>query len=169
MTVWTVLGSGPSMRQELVDYVHGKCQTVAVSDTYRLAPWADAIVSHDAVWWDVHTEAWKLAGRKFSGRPHPAVELLPFDVAYLGGINSGLQGMRAAALMGASKILLLGFDMHGDHFFGAHPYPLQNTTADRLAIHIRQFDLWKGCPVTNCTPGSALKRFPYMALHEALR
>jgi hypothetical protein len=68
----------------------------------------------------------------------------------------------------ASRIVLLGFDMHGSHFFGAHPPELSTTTPRRFKDHLKQFEAWRGCPVVNCTPGSALTRFPMGKLHEVL-
>lgn len=171
MTTWAVLASGPSMSQGLADHLRGKCLVVAVSDVYRLAPWADALVSHDKVWWEQHPEAMKFQGRKFCGRNYPGTEQLSSEGFFAGGCNSGLQGMRVAQMLGANRILLLGFDLsaeRGHHFFGKHPKPLRNTTPHRFKCHIAQFRKWKGCPVINCTPGSALKQFPFMTIQESL-
>lgn len=172
MSTFAVLATGPSMSQELANYVRGKCKVIAVSDAYKLAPWADALVSNDRNWWEHNKAANKFAGRKFASvaLPH-GVEALPRVGVYGGGINSGLQGMRVAQILGATKILLLGFDMsaeRGLHYFGAHPHPLKNTTAKRFVKHIEQFNKWHGCPVINCTPRSALKRFPMSTIQEQL-
>lgn len=156
------------MNQSLADYVRDKCKVVAVSDAYKLAPWADALVSNDGNWWNHHKDAMNFAGRKFCGTHYKQLERLIPDGSFGGGTNSGLQGMRAAQIMGATKILLLGFDMRGTHYFGKHPEPLRNTTANRFKVHIHQFSKWKGCLAINCTPNSALTRFPFMDIREAL-
>jgi hypothetical protein len=157
------------MSQELADYVRGRCKVVAVSDAYKLAPWADALVSNDRNWWDCHKDARNFAGKKFASVALPGgVQALPREGVYGGGLNSGLQGMRVAKLLGATRILLLGFDMQGTHYFGAHPQPLKNTTAKRFVKHIQQFDKWSGTPVINCTPRSALKRFPMSTIEIQL-
>lgn len=169
MTTFAVLATGPSMSQELADYVRGKCKVVAVSDAYKLAPWADALVSNDRNWWDNNIAARQFAGRRFASVALPGgVEALPRVGVFGGGLNSGLQGMRAAELLGAKRILLLGFDMAGTHYFGPHPAPLKNTTAKRFVKHIEQFNKWSGCPVINCTPRSALKRFPMSTIEIQL-
>lgn len=168
MTTFAVLATGPSMSQALADYVRDKCKVVAVSDAFLLAPWATALVSNDTAWWREHKDAMQFAGRKFCASGYLQLERLKPGEGFTGGTNSGLQGMRAAQLMGATRILLLGFDMHGTHYFGTHPAPLRNTTAKRFAVHIKQFRKWTGCPVINCTPGSALKQFPFMDIREAL-
>lgn len=157
------------MSKEIADYVHGKCSAVAVNDAFRLAPWAEALVGNDRAWWSLYPEALKFAGRKFAGTQVQHVERLPPTMEFPAGTNSGLQGMRVARMLGAKRILLLGFDMRGTHYFGKHPPQLKNTTPDRFAKFLEQFALWHGgCEVINCTAGSALKRFPFMDLCEAL-
>lgn len=76
--------------------------------------------------------------------------------------------MYVARDYGAKKIILLGFDMHGTHYFGRHPEGLKNTTEIRFKQHMFQFRLFSGAEVINCTPDSALKRFPLAALSDTL-
>jgi hypothetical protein len=166
--LFAVLASGPSMSQEIADAVRWKCKVVAVADCYRLAPWADALVAHDRNWWREYPDALHFAGRKFCGWECDGTELLSFDVRLGTGLNSGLQGARVAAMLGASRILLLGFDMHGAHFFGEHPAALPKTTPSRMQEHIRQFDRWRGPELVNCTAGSALTQFRMSTLEQEL-
>lgn len=170
MSMWAVLATGPSMSQEIADFVCGKCSVVAVSDAYKLAPWADALVSHDRAWWREYPEAMNFAGRKFCATDLHGTEIIKGP--YIGSdINSGLEGMRVAQMLGASLIILLGFDMsakRGAHYFGKHPAPLSNTKPERFKKQIEQFMKWKGCEVLNCTHGSALKHFPFADLYEVL-
>lgn len=171
MTTLAVLATGPSMSQAVADEVRDAgCRAVAVSDAYRLAPWADALVSHDAGWWNVHQDALQFQGRKFCSVPRRGTETLPVSPEFGHGCNSGLQGMRVARdLYGATRILLLGFDMHGTHFFGKHQEPLRNTSATRRREMLAQFGQWRGgCEVVNCTPGSALKQFRMSTIEEEL-
>lgn len=172
MSLFTVLATGQSMNQEMANFVRGKCNVVAVSDAYKLAPWADALVSNDAGWWRAHPDAMNFAGQKYCGVKYEGTITVKRDIAFESSCNSGLLGMRVARDLGATTILLLGFDMHGTHFFGAHPKPLSNTTAQRFAVHRGQFRRWNAlkdkCPVINCTPGSALKLFPFDTLENAL-
>ncbi len=157
------------MSQSISDYVRDRCRAVAVCDAYRLAPWADALVCWDRTWWRVHPEALQFAGRKFCGGKIPGGEPLPVSDEFPAGVNSGFQGMRIARSLGARLIVLLGFDMHGSHYFGRHPSPLRNTTPARFAAHVAQFSSWRGgCDVVNCTPGSALTQFRSGDLAEIL-
>lgn len=92
------------------------------------------------------------------------------------GANSGYQAINLAYLLGASRILLLGFDMKPAgrrmHWFGDHPgklrkalpFPQWIKNFDALAADLRQ----AGITVLNCTPGSALTCFPRADLAEAL-
>ena len=164
------------MSQSLADYVRGKCGVIAVSDAFRLAPWADALVSNDARWWRANPDAHEFAGRKFSYEWVRGVEPIKAQHPYRIGINSGLRAMTIAQdVYHATRILLLGFDMHGTHYFGPHTKrdprtgtKLPNTDEKKFARFIREFDKWAGCEVLNCTPGSALTRFPFADVHEVL-
>lgn len=164
---WAVLGSGESLCQEDVDYLKGKCRVVAISNSYLMAPWADALVSHDRAWWRVNKKALEFSGRKICKFDFPGTEKFN-DARIPVGSNSGLMGMIWAKSQGAKQIILLGFDMHGTHFFGKHPEPLNNTPDHRFRVHIKQFDKWYGCPVYNCTKGSALKKFPFHKLRDII-
>lgn len=175
MSVVTVLATGPSMSQQIADFVRGKCKVVAVSDAYKIAPYADAIVSNDAAWWRVHPQAMKLPGRKFCAGIHVGTERLRGTAEFSTGLNSGLQGVRVARdELGGRKILLSGFDLsaaNGQHFFGLHPAPLKNTAPERFAEMIAQFERVQMRPdvrIINCTPGSALTRFEFSTLETEL-
>lgn len=170
--IFAVLATGPSMSQQLADGLRGRCKVVAVSDAYRLAPWADALASTDYAWWRVHSGALLFPGRKFgvipSFRSLPEVESLPVDT----GTNSGLLGIMAAVKLGATRVLLCGFDMHspGKHFFGKHPEPLRSTPPARMEVFKKQFAAYRprGVEIINCTPESALHCYPRGALEDCL-
>lgn len=166
---FAVLATGPSMTQAVADRVRGKCRVVAVSDAYQLAPWADALVSQDRKWWDHHPEALQFAGRKFSTNRIPGVEQVAIRILQT-GTNSGLVAMEIARLLGAKRLLLLGFDLQGSHYFGPHPAPLRNTSEARFVQMLRQFSRWDQgrVEVINCTPGSRLKRFPMANLEDVI-
>jgi hypothetical protein len=160
------------MSQHLADSARGRCKVVAVSDSYRLAPWCDAIASTDAGWWKANPEALLLNCPKFGAMPSfreiQGVERLLVDT----GTNSGLLGLMAAVKLGATRVLLCGFDLHspGNHFFGRHPAPLKSTSPNRMEVFKRQFEHYRprGVQILNCTPGSALKCYPFADLNESL-
>jgi hypothetical protein len=77
------------------------------------------------------------------------------------GGNSGHQAINIAFHAGAGKILLIGFDHHGPHWFGEHPqpsnpdYPTLEKRFDSLAHALRK----QRVPVINCSPGTKLNAF----------
>lgn len=162
------------MSQAVADSVRGKCNVIAVSDCYKLAPWADALVSQDRPWWMHHKEAQKFAGRKFTGSHWDSVEgveRVAFEGVIASGTNSALLACHVAVkIFEAKELILLGVDMQGSHFFGPHPEPLKNTLPRRFEEMKKQFARWphKGVQVWNATPGSALTCFPMRSLDECL-
>ncbi len=174
MSTYAILASGPSMSQAIADKVRGKCEAIAVSDSYRLAPWCCAMVSQDRAWWKHHPEALKFSGRKFIGVPPDTiagVEHADNTGVITSGTNSGLLGCHVAmTVFKATRILLLGLDLQGTHFFGPHPAPLKNTKPERFAVMRKQFEQWphKGVQIINCTPRSSLTCFPFGDLHACL-
>lgn len=194
-----VLASGPSLTREQCEAVKGRCRVIAVNnqgiDTVcdgqvmpAMAPWAEVLYAADAKWWNAYREpALKFAGLKLTIRssPHPTVYWLRqspervFDKRpeYLvTGGNSGYQALHIAIQQGASRVLLLGFDLKPNgkrkHWFGNHPGSL-NTVSNyaqwigafgRLALLLPKL----GVEVLNCSPDSALKCFRSVPLANAL-
>jgi len=185
-----VAATGPSLTPDIA----ARCAiapTVAVQDAYRLMPWADVLYGCDASWWRVHKGCPGFAGEKWSSHDSGSNDKLatarqyglrlvagaagnefsrdPGVLRY--GSNSGFQAVNFTLLRGAARVVLVGFDMHGAHFFGAHPTPLRNT-ADRRTF-IKAFSaaskvLPPGVSIVNATPGSALRCFPILPLAEAI-
>ncbi len=168
---------------------------LAVNDAYKRLSSAQILYACDAVWWRERAGAREFAGERWSsiGRPgrfrhndktkeqrahglslvfgedKPGFSFDPEVIHY--GSNSGFQGVNLALLLGAATVILVGFDMRGSHFFGAHKQPLRNTGS--YANFIRAFDLAaKRLPsdrqIINATPSSALGCFPRMDLADAL-
>lgn len=171
---------------------------VVVNDAYRLVPHAQMLYACDAAWWHHHRGALDFLGERWSSNGLPArvrhndksdcaalwglrliygkdgegFSLEP-DCIHYGG-NSGFQAVNLAILMGARNIILAGFDMHmenGRHFFGDHPKPLRNLR--NFSKCIAAFDraaktLPPQIQIRNATPGSALRCFPEVDLHDAL-
>lgn len=93
-----------------------------------------------------------------------------------GGGNSGFQSIHLAATFGATRIVLLGFDMQRtggkEHWHGKHKGKLPN--GQGFENWMRQMqplarDLKKrGIEVINCTRQTALRCFPRARLEETL-
>jgi hypothetical protein len=173
----------------MCDIAMGAAPAIAVSDAFRLAPWADILYSCDAAWWlhPKNVDALKFGGTKVTlddSLALPQVKLLrnsgtegfdPNPECLRTGNNSGYQALEIPVHAGARKILLCGFDMHGTHFFGEHPDGLRNTdpTVFQRAF-IPQFEklapilAGMGVDVVNCNPNSALKCFRFGNLEDEL-
>jgi len=181
-----VIASGPSLTIEQIETARQKAtRFIAVNDSYKLAPFADALYACDGKWWDFHHELqfhgekWTQdvrAARKYSlrylpGRRQPG---LGRDCVHFGS-NSGYQAINLAYLWGASKIILIGFDckpINGKpHWFGKHPEQLNQTQP--YAVWIENFkglaaDIEaEGIEVINCSPDSALDGFKKAHIADA--
>ena len=195
-----VAASGPSLTKDVAWACRtarwfGPYRIVAVSDAYRLLPLADILYSCDSFWWDKHDGVKEFKGEKWSSQGDDkshnddkrdcadkhglrlvrgrAGAGFSTDQSYINyGSNSGFQAVNLALLKGATKIVLVGFDMrvvnNKTHFFGSHPPGLRDNT--QFQGFIKAFEQTKPTvPIINATPGSALKCFPMMELSEALK
>lgn len=183
MQIWAIVASGQSLRDAEIETLRLARASgiiagiIAVSNVgIDKIPDADALVSHDSGWWISHPEALQFQGRKFSARAYSRTT--GFDSNKRGhkkGLNSGLMAMYIARdIYKADKLLLLGFDMHGTHYFGKHTRvyngkPLVNTDERKFKMHIEQFNQFKGCEVYNCNADSSLLIFPKVNLSDILK
>lgn len=188
------IASGPSLTAEDVDYVRGKARVIVVNTSYKLAPWADVLYAADPLWWTWHKGAPDFQGLKFSAetenwkmrwiRKCPDVQ----QVAITGefglelnpaglrrGYNSGYQAINLAVHLGATRIVLLGYDMqigpHGEeHWHDDHPHANRSRYDQfRRAFPTLVEPLQKlGIEIVNCTRRSALTCFPRAALRDVL-
>lgn len=189
-----ILASGPSLRANDVMQLRGRCRVIAIKDAASLAPWCDIMYGGDAPWWrandygrafhvkriglSIRDIEWEreatrnglsvVHGRNMSG--------LSSDPRFLHlGYHSGFQTLNLAYLMGASKILLLGYDYcvpaDKTHFFGCRP----GAKASPYAMFRHAFDGCRdylssmGVSVINCSAVTTLAEFPKLDLRSALR
>lgn len=184
------IATGPSLTEDDCRRV-SEYSCVTVNDAYRLAPWADVHYAAGADWWRIHNEAVSQSkGLRLSVKtPHTPPDSHPegvecWDVVRkpglsrsMGilhhGLNSGYQAINVAYLLGARKIILLGYDMKGGpgaHFFGPHPEPLRGcTNYSKFIAGFRTINPPEyGVEIINCSRDTALDAFPVMSLEEAL-
>ena len=171
MTTWALLAPGPSATAEDAERVRSAGLPLgAITSAFELAPWADFIAATDGGWWRKYPDAIQLEGRKYTMHQVRGVERVkvPGYVA----VNSGVLAMECAKREGATRILLLGFDQQGSHFFGPYTNGLNNTSEAKRRVHLSQFARWgranRAIEVINCTEGSALKCFPSARLDDYL-
>lgn len=160
-----VLCTGPSLTQADVDYCRGRCKVVAVSDAVYMAPWADALVSYDRKWWAAHNPDFQ--GLKYHCHFEKIEGVAKFEKR---PGNSGTLGLVVAAEMApGEKIILLGADLKGTHYFGEHTKAgLRNTSPTQFRTMKNQFAALRHLPVVNCSPDSELTCFRKGVLREEL-
>lgn len=177
------LGTGPSLTMDDVAWCRGQARVIAVNNAVALAPWADALYACDAKWWRWHQSVPDFAGLRYSLAPddpakrgcvvlnrhgHTGLSLDPSGLCT--GSNSGYQAINLAVHLGATRIILLGYDMRGGHFFGAHP----DSTGPAFAKCLDAFKTLAqplkdaGVSIVNCTPKSALISFPMASVRDTL-
>lgn len=95
------------------------------------------------------------------GEPIPDYQDKPGTTGQGGG-NGGFQLANLVDQFGPARIILLGFDMHGGHWHGAHPIGMGNPDERSFAAWIETFAANAHrfrAEIINCTPGSALTCF----------
>jgi hypothetical protein len=187
------IATGPSLTQDDCEQIReAGLTTIVVNDAYRIAPWAHALYACDRSWWLVHhaNVIQQFKGRLYSQHqdekelPHlPNVQgLQGYDRRGLStqpgvihhGANSGYQAVNLAYHLGATRILLLGYDMgfsgNKRHFFGEHPAGLgQSSDYPELIQRFRSIKPADyGLEIINCTRTTALDAFPCQRLEQAL-
>jgi hypothetical protein len=153
-----------------------RVRIVAVNDSWRLVPWADAVYATDALWWIHHNGVPEFKGQRITASPY-AAKLFGIELFAPAGATSGVRAIQLAEYKGANPILLVGFEMHprdGVHWHQPHGGRLRNPGVAEMRIwctdmevHARKFER-RGTRVINCTPGSALRCFKFMPLEQAL-
>ena len=196
------IASGSSMSATPIDLIRhwreiGGCRVIAINDNIKLAPWADILYFADVKWWKWHRELVRnFSGLKFSIDNHGAERVTDRDVIVLDdlnfctttsgrisraphgiytGRNSGYQAINIAVLLGAKRIVLVGYDMQPGpkgqvHWFGNHPeytrmdyqdwrleFNRMSETAERMNIEI-----------LNATVDTALECFKRVTLESLL-
>lgn len=205
------LGCGPSLAEADLDLVHqSEARVIAINSSYQLAPWADVLYAGDARFWLWYNHAPEFTGTRvamaWNGREgkffrnydqvdHRKVFYLA-STGFYGleedprgvreGKNSGYAAINLAVHLGASRVVLVGYDMRsrgsrhhwdarevderllapGDHAHLVNPPPFELFLPAFQSIIEPLEDL--GVEVINCTTGSALDCFPHAELVEVV-
>lgn len=194
-----VMGTGPSLNLKQLAHIylarcHGACHfVVAVNNNYQAAPWADYLYACDYKFftWHKHHLPEAFKGAAIVSCDRPAAEEFAYILWVPGehadglstnpelihyGKNSGYQAVNLAYLLGARRILLVGFDHqypnNAYHWYGEHPDRNRSSWYERwmpcwqtVLNQLNDLDL----EIINCTPESALHVFPKARLNEALK
>ncbi len=186
-----IIGGGPSLRQFDFNSLKIK-KTIAINKAFYTIPFASAVY-----WTDSRVYGWykkdidNFKGLKYTiGRNRDysddvtilrkgmkfGLEEKPDALAH--GNNSGYAAINLAYHLGASKIVLLGFDMvtneHESHFHDGYPTrKTKNSTYETQFIpafpHIAGALKNKKIKVYNANPRSLLDCFPKITIDQALK
>ena len=184
-----ILGGGPSLINTDFDIIKRK-RTIVTNNAYELAPWSEVLFFMDNHWFKQHEK--RLASyhgikvtiaNQFKDRPgikflnrgsKTMLSTAPNMVN--NGNNSGYAAINLAFLLGASKIILVGFDMKVVD--AQHNYHNEHTRKMKDNIYDKEYipnfgslvdPLAKaGIEILNATPDSALKCFPFVKLEDTI-
>lgn len=171
-----ILAGGPSLTQATASAVLAAgVTTIAINNSWELAPQADVLLAADPSWWQEHPAAVTFKGEKITMQFEPRID----GVNYLApirtgpGSNSALQAAYLASMRHAACLLLLGVDLRDDeltHWHGMHFGYVPTAQTFRLARQAwKKFAAQVQRPlVINCSERSALTCFRKMPLEQAL-
>lgn len=187
-----IIGGGPSLKSQfhLLKELEDR-PTLGVNAAYKLGPWVNIVYFGDAKFFEwnweelshwpglVVTTCHAIADRKpsyvkFIKRQARGWSEDPRFCAWNG--NSGAAACCLAYLMGAGRLVLLGFDMksEGSVVQNWHKY---HRREGNPKVHIRHKEQFKqvmvgakgcGLEIINASPDSALEGFPKISLEECL-
>lgn len=189
-----ILAQGPSLRLNEAATISNLFPTIAIKDTFVIAPEAKVIFGSDLSWWFRRWREWPAL------RQHRGIKVALYaqklktgvtDLKYLecasaeqfvfkegavaSGANSGHQALNLCVNLGARKIILMGYDMrivdgvahfHSNHAqVGKDVYSIYKGAMERAAPALAA----KGIQVVNCSKHTALTCFPKVTFDEAVR
>lgn len=189
------LASGPSLTAEICEKVRDR-RRIVVNSTCMLAPDADALFFTDSSWYEQRREIVRdFPGevmsmsrtakrempdkvKRVKGEGDPA---FPPDFRRPGGViqqgrSSGHTAVSLAIALGASRVVLLGYDMRvvGGREHHHTEYAGERDLDQYQREFVPAFAGWNaaacaaGVEVLNATEGSAVREFPTIAFDEAL-
>lgn len=193
-----LIGTGPSLTLTQIEAARRKSFALAgCNNTWQIVPdlavlyacnlawwrhyWSLELAAHPAEKWTTNREAADRYGLHWIAEANrPGLSCDPALVHH--GHGSGFTLLNLAYLMGAARIVLVGYDLRypagydgrariagGDrHYFGEYPEPLQHWPSVKVqgGVHVELLDLYRSVAdqglveILNATPGSALDCFP---------
>lgn len=189
-----VVAGGASLKDADLSILEGT-PTIAINNSWKLVRFAEILYAADGFWWQHHKGVCEFKGERWTqdrGAPKgwPVVARtmgirviqskptrgLSFEPSVINtgypGANSAFQALNLAVLAGARRVLLLGCDMFGRHWFGDHPPNVRRPspygkfcqTFELVAPQLNRV----GVEVINCSAISKIQAYPKMTLQEAL-
>lgn len=169
------IASGPSLTADDCELVRESGHpTVVTNTTFRLCPWADVLYGFDSRWWNHYESETKyFRGEKLSASAiavHHGAAHHP-----VGYRNSGVCAIALAMVRGASKIVMLGYDVgfwegrkhwHDDYETLPNAHTIEEWPAQ--FAHLAKQARLRGIEVLNASRRTALECFQRVDLEDAL-
>lgn len=188
-----VIGGGPSVEgQRHLFHKLQERRCIGVNNSYQHGSWVGVIFFGDAKWWIWHREAMvKYPGLivtncpadifppkvvKRTLRQHNGWSVRQDTIAW--NANSGYSAINLAALFGASRIVLLGFDMSPDAATGKYHWHAEHPVSAKMADyhnflgftrHIKRGAEQQGVQIINTSLNSKITEFEKIALEDILK
>lgn len=180
-----IVASGPTAVKHDLYAAVGAAKFMVINNSWRLAPWADALFACDHAWWKnengcpdfggLKITSDHLASREYEEIKHvrcsrvtDILNVEADDEIGWGG-NSGFGAINLAVKFKAKRIVLVGFDLRidkGNHWHGSHPPHMHNPHNGNVYRWRRAIDAaakvmeQQGIEVLNCSPVSKLENYP---------
>ena len=190
-----ILGGGPSLKGFDASMLRGRGRVLAINDAgLVMAPWADCLYFADRKWFEENLEEIDLytgptsgerlmvtrasdldaKGRDVKRMVFCRNQPLAQDRAWLAGRSGGANAINLAVHLGASRIVLLGFDMRpSGNWHNRHKRPQKAERYPEAFVpelyQMAPLLARTGVQVLNATPGSALTCFAMVDLEGLLR
>lgn len=170
------IASGPSLTETDCASVQswrdsGEDRGVVVTNTtFRLCPWADALYGMDNEWWRVYGDE---VAEVFQGTCYSRYGNYGTYAVNDHGHNSGAGAILLAAALGATRIILLGYDCsvsHKKHWHEDHRKPLGNCESiSRWPGYFKEVrEKLIDIEILNATRQTSLDVFPLVSLESVL-
>lgn len=189
-----IIASGPTAKKAGIELLKGRLPVIAIKENVELCPWADVVYGCDGPWWENQQGLPKFAGLKVAYASslrvrYPDIRLIDIHKAedrilvdapgVLGsGGNSGFQAINLAVQFGATRLLLIGFDLNdrsGVHWYGRNRgNGRNNPTQENFRRWIAAFaaslsDFSRlGIDVVNASTNSAMTGFKKQTVERTL-
>lgn len=182
-----LIGGGPSVNDMNLALIHDK-HVIGVNDAFKLGDWVDFVWFGDQRWYEWNKAHINRYPGIVTGCPHTSKRMsrvLQVNRNEGSGIStnptyvmwnksSGACAINFAYLLGARRIILIGYDMKTRE--GKHNWHSNHKHVPRQDIYERRFLLpftriaqdaeRLGLEIINATPDSALTVFPYQSLEQ---
>lgn len=185
-----IVASGKSTKNAPLHLVKDRIHVLAVKANIDLVPDAEVCYGCDEMWWKMRNGLPEYKGVKlaYASTLQPLykdirkVEVDPRDLILVdeplrigSGGNSGFQAINLAVQFGAKDILLVGYDIKGDHWYGRNKPPMNNPAQSNFDRWLKGFESAApglqrmGVTIVNTSNDTAIKCFAKAGLEESMR